>query len=104
MNKLDVFKIWVINEYSSTLPYYVNEGLIQENIPLKWIVEASLIVHRLSEMPWYTQEQILNETSLTKEELITLNSIIRESEFFLVFYFYQLYVVYVLLFVRTHPQ
>jgi len=81
VNKLDAFKMWVINEYSSTLPYYVNEGLVQENIPLKWIVEASLIVHRLSEMPWYTQEQILNETSLTKEELITLNSIIRESEF-----------------------
>ena len=81
MNKLDAFKKWVINEYSSTLPYYVNKGLIQENIPLKWIVETSLIVHRLSEMPWYTQEQILNETSLTKDELITLNSFIRESKF-----------------------
>jgi len=81
MNKLDAFKKWVINEYSSTLPYYVNKGLIQENIPLKWIVETSLIVHRLSEMPWYTQEQILNETSLTKDELITLNSFIRKSKF-----------------------
>ena len=81
VNKLDAFKIWVINEYSSTLPYYVNKGLIQENMPLKWIVETSLIVHRLSEMPWYTQEQILNETSLTKAELIILNSFIRESKF-----------------------
>ena len=81
MNKLDAFKKWVVNEYSSTLPYYVNKGLIQENIPLKWIVETSLIVHRLSEMPWYTQEQILNETSLTKDELIILNSFIRESKF-----------------------
>ena len=76
MNKLDAFKIWVINEYSSTLPYYVKKGLIQENIPLKWIVETSLIVHRLSEMPWYTQEQILNETSLTKAELIIFTNIL----------------------------
>ena len=38
------------------------------------------IIHRLSELPWTTQRELSNETSLTIAEMMTLNSFIRESE------------------------
>jgi len=81
MNKLQIFQNWLYNEYSDDVPNDIIDVIESEGIPKRWTTATSRIIHRLSEMPWYTQEEILNEISLTKAELITLNSFIRESEF-----------------------
>ena len=72
---------WLYGEYTDDVSSDIIELFESQNIPKRWVIPATRIVHRLSEMPWYTQEEILNEISLTKAELITLNSFIRESEF-----------------------
>ena len=86
MNDLRVMKTWIQNDYSLGIPKDVND-IIVKNLPKKyrkktWINKVGLIIHRLSEMPWYTQEQILKEIGITKKELIKLNKIIRECNFF----------------------
>ena len=78
---LQIFQSWLHKEYSDEVPNDIINVIESEGIPKRWTLATSRIIHRLSEMPWYTQEQILNEISLTKDELITLNSSIRESEF-----------------------
>jgi dTDP-4-amino-4,6-dideoxy-D-glucose ammonia-lyase len=78
---LQIFQNWLHKEYSDEVSNDIINVIESEGIPKRWTLATSRIIHRLSEMPWYTQEQILNEISLTKEELITLNSSIRESEF-----------------------
>lgn len=55
--------------------------LLKEGIPTDRVVPASKIVHYLSEMPWYTQENLLEDTGLSKIELIELNKIIQNSDF-----------------------
>ena len=63
-----------------------NCDIIKNQLPSETLQELlddtnhiALIIHRLSEMPWTTQEQILNELGIEKEELIKLNEIIRRS-------------------------
>ena len=75
------FQNWLYGEYSDNLPNEIIEVFKNENIPERWLIPATKIVHRLSEMPWYTQEKLSKETLLTKAELITLNSFIRHSDF-----------------------
>ncbi len=78
---MKIFKQWLCQSYQDDVPKEIIKIFGGENIPERWIIQATKIVHRLSEMPWYTQEQLLKETSLTKAELITLNSFIRYSDF-----------------------
>ena len=78
---MKIFKQWLCQSYQDDVPKEIIKIFGSENIPERWIIQATKIVHRLSEMPWYTQEQLLKETSLTKAELITLNSFIRYSDF-----------------------
>ena len=80
-SNLQIFQQWLYEEYSDDVPNDIINLIENEGIPKKWVIPTSKIIHRLSEMPWYTQEEILNEISLTIAELITLNSFIRESEF-----------------------
>ena len=80
-NNLQIFQNWLYREYSNDVPEDILNLIEGEGIPKRWVVSASTVIHRLSEMPWCTQEDILNEISLTKAELITLNSFIRESDF-----------------------
>ena len=47
----------------------------------KYINAVCIIVHRLSNMPWYTQELLMKETELNKEELIKINKVIRDSDY-----------------------
>ena len=47
----------------------------------KYIDAVCIIVHRLSNMPWYTQELLMKETELNKPELIQINKIIRDSDY-----------------------
>lgn len=46
-----------------------------------WLEAISIIVQKMSEIPWYTQQEILDETGLNKAELIELNDAIRGSDF-----------------------
>tara|TARA_B100000902_G_scaffold278399_1_gene264269 strand:- start:122 stop:1648 length:1527 start_codon:yes stop_codon:yes gene_type:complete len=75
-----MIKDWLYNEYKKDIPSDLVEVFDNSYIPKKWFDQASLIVHRLSEMPWYTQRKLSEETNLTVAELMTLNSFIRESE------------------------
>jgi dTDP-4-amino-4,6-dideoxy-D-glucose ammonia-lyase len=77
----DTLKKWLYNTYTDNIPDKLSLLLKEQGVPNEWILPSTVIIHRLSNMPWYTQEQILNEISLTKEELINLNYLIRESEF-----------------------
>ena len=81
MNNFEIFKSWICGEYLIHIPQKIINILQYENIPSNRIISASIIIHRLSNMPWYTQEQLLSETELSKSELIELNSIIRKSDF-----------------------
>ena len=78
MNK--VTKNWLYNEYSSNIPNELLDIFSNIKIPSRWYEQASIIIHRLSEMPWTTQRELSRETSMTVSELMTLNSYIRESE------------------------
>ena len=62
------------------------KNIIFDNLPIKYRTDKYLnavivIVHRLSNIPWYTQEEVLDEINLNKDELIKLNEVIRESVF-----------------------
>jgi len=86
MSDIKTMKEWLQHEYSLGLPKDVKK-ILKSNLPSKykkntWVTKVGFIIHRLSEMPWYTQEQILSEIGITKKELIELNKIIRESNFF----------------------
>jgi dTDP-4-amino-4,6-dideoxy-D-glucose ammonia-lyase len=78
MNK--EIKKWLYNNYNDILPSELKDIFERSHIQKRWYGQASLIVHRLSEMPWTTQRELSNETSMDVAELMTLNSFIRESE------------------------
>tara|TARA_R100001377_G_scaffold9615_1_gene4894 strand:+ start:521 stop:2059 length:1539 start_codon:yes stop_codon:yes gene_type:complete len=73
-------KKWLYESYSTNIPEDIVSILLKEGIPADRLIPASKIIHFLSEMPWYTQENLLEDTGLTKEELIKLNKIIRDSD------------------------
>ena len=77
MNK--VTKDWLYDEYNSNISDELFNIFSSAHIPNRWHKQASLIIHRLSEMPWTTQRELAKETSLSVAELMTLNSFIRES-------------------------
>ena len=87
MNNLKIMKNWLQSEFDVDIPKDVliilNNELPSEISSLELGArQVALIIHRLSEMPWYTQEQILDELGIEKENLITLNEIIHDNEFF----------------------
>ena len=73
-------KNWLYKEYSSKLPQHIVDVFLKEGIPSDKIISASKIVHFLSEMPWYTQKNLLEDTGLSKKELIKLNRLIHDSD------------------------
>lgn len=75
------FKQWLYTEYSDNLPNDIKNLILGEGIPEKWVIPASKIIHHLSEMPWYSQKNLLEDTGLNKEGLIELNTIIRNSDY-----------------------
>ncbi len=87
MNSKNIMKNWLQSEFDVDIPkdvlIIINNELPSEISSLELGArQVALIIHRLSEMPWYTQEQILDELGMKKENLITLNEIIRENDFF----------------------
>ena len=81
LEKRNIIEDWLIVEYSNQIPNQLGEVLKIEGIKDRWILPASRIIHRLSEMPWYSQKELMDETGLSLVELIELNKIIRDSEF-----------------------
>jgi len=81
MNNRKIFKEWLYKKYTSNTPKNVINILEKENIPKKWLIPSTKIIHYLSEMPWYTQENLIVDTGLPKEELIKLNKLIHNSDF-----------------------
>ena len=75
-------KKWLYNDYTDRLPNELIKIFEDSYIPKRWFNQASLIVHRLSEMPWYTQRKLAEETSLSVAELFTLNSLYESRVFY----------------------
>ena len=73
-------KKWLLSDYTDNIPGDLKDLFESSYVPKRWYKQASLIIHRLSEMPWYTQRKLSSETKLTVAELMTLNSFIRESK------------------------
>ncbi len=46
----------------------------------RWTKTAFRVIHRFSRTPFYTQEAILKDTGLRKEELLALNAALRDSD------------------------
>jgi len=79
-----MIKKWL---YSNS-PLVIDEEIrtnIQKELPLnstdKDLNNILTIIHRLSNMPWYTQRDIMKDVSLNQSELIKLNKTIRNSLF-----------------------
>ena len=71
-----MIKKWL---YSNS-PLVIDEEIrtnIQKELPLnstdKDLNNILTIIHRLSNMPWYTQRDIMKDVSLNQSELIKLN-------------------------------
>ena len=75
-----MIKDWLYKEHSNDLPDDLISIFERSHIQKRWYGQVSLIVHRLSEMPWTTQRELSKETSMGAAELMTLNSFIRESD------------------------
>jgi len=78
--KWDTIRDWLYKEYTEDITEYIISLFEKENIPKEWVLPASRIVHRFSNMPWYTQKQLLDETKLSKNDLIKVNLLIRKSD------------------------
>ena len=81
MDNKNILKKWLYKEYTKDIPLDITNILLKEDIPRSQIIPASKIIHFLSEMPWYTQENLIEDTGLSKEELIKLNQTIQNSDF-----------------------
>jgi dTDP-4-amino-4,6-dideoxy-D-glucose ammonia-lyase len=73
-------KKWLYNKYTANIPDKLSLLLKEQGVPDEWILPSTIIIHKLSNMPWYTQDELLRDTKLSKEDLIELNSIIRNSD------------------------
>ncbi|OUX44586.1 hypothetical protein CBE37_01045 [bacterium TMED277] len=75
-----MIKDWLYKDYDNNLPIELIDIFKKSHIQESWYIPASIVVHKLSELPWTTQRELSKETSMTISELMTLNSFIRESE------------------------
>ncbi len=82
---MKVMKEWLQNEFKTDVPKDVisiikgEADIVLDDIDAK---RVALIIHRLSEMPWTTQEQIWKELDISQRLLIHLNETIRNSKLF----------------------
>ena len=80
--RVEVMRKWLQSEYHMFLPEEVH-NIIKEEVSDWTIVEdISLIIHRLSEMPWTTQKDLLDELNISKDRLRELNEVIYNNDFF----------------------
>ena len=82
-----IMRDWLQSEFDFNIPKDIF-NIIKSELPsdLYDVIGATrliaLIIHRLSEKPWTTQEQILIELDVDKNTLIELNELIYNNEFF----------------------
>lgn len=79
---MDDLKNWLYSSYSkdNPIPTKLLKIIISSKIPDSFLEQTSFIVHKLSEIPWTTQEDLLKEINISKEDLKKLNKLIRDSE------------------------
>lgn len=73
----DKISHWLNGDSPLDIPSALQSKLSEELQESKFVNAVSVIVHRLSNIPWYTQKEILEEVDLTKDELIKVNEYIR---------------------------
>ena len=85
MSKM-IMKNWLQSEFKTDVPKDVisiikdEADIVLDDIDSK---RVALIIHRLSEMPWTTQEQIWKELDISQGWLSHLNETIHNSWFVL---------------------
>ena len=79
MEKIKVMRNWLQSEYH--MPDEVHT-IISEEVDNPMVEDIALIIHRLSEMPWTTQKDLLEELNISKDELRELNKVIYNNDFF----------------------
>ena len=79
MEKIKVMRNWLQSEYH--MPDEVHT-IISEEVDNSMVEDIALIIHRLSEMPWTTQKDLLEELNISKDELRELNKVIYNNDFF----------------------
>ena len=83
MEKIKIMKEWLQSEHDSYLTddvhYIINEEIKNETYNVE---DIALIIHRLSEMPWTTQKDLLDELNISKDRLRELNKVIYNNDFF----------------------
>ena len=70
MEKIKVMRDWLQSEYH--MPEEVH-NVISGEVDNSMVEGIALIIHRLSEMPWTTQKDLLDELNISKDELRELN-------------------------------
>ena len=85
MTDVKIMKDWLQSEFKTDVPKDIisiiksEADIVLNDIDSK---RVALIIHRLSEMPWTTQEQIWKELDISQGWLGHLNETIRNSRFF----------------------
>ena len=82
MNKIKIMRDWLQSEYHMFLPEEVHNIIKNEVSDWTIVEDISLIIHRLSEMPWTTQKDLLGELNISKDRLRELNKVIYNNDFF----------------------
>jgi len=79
MEKIKVMRDWLQSEYH--MPEEVH-NIISQEVDNSMVEGIALIIHRLSEMPWTTQKDLLDELNISKDKLRELNKVIYNNDFF----------------------
>tara|TARA_Y100001938_G_scaffold127542_1_gene180504 strand:- start:643 stop:2184 length:1542 start_codon:yes stop_codon:yes gene_type:complete len=90
MNDINIAKNWLQNNLGhdkfelqkdvfDVISKNLNSDLCDPDIDT---YNIAFIIHKLSEMPWYTQKQLLEDLKIDKKELIKLNKIIYKNNLF----------------------
>jgi len=86
MEKTNKIKDWLQNYHHPCveLPKEVYDFIDEKEPGLNYddINDVAFIIHRFSEMPWTTQEEMLKELDTDKEDLERLNDIVRNNDYF----------------------
>ena len=63
----DKISHWLNGDSPLDIPSALQSKVSEELQESKFVNAVSVIVHRLSNIPWYTQKEILEEVDLTKD-------------------------------------
>ena len=67
---------WLQSEYH--MPEEVH-NIISQEVDNSMVEGIALIIHRLSEMPWTTQKDLLDELNISKDKLRELNKLYKDG-------------------------